>query len=207
LIYAGQVLYVPYVPTRTPTIIRVTLIPDTLPPPSITPTPTDTPTGFQRGSASVANCAISFSVVVSDPDGINYVKVIYSVNGSGSFMAVMTQSQGVYQVSASPQQNTTPSDTIAYYFHAVDLVGHITESNRATIQADYCVDARGSNNFRTRQMRLLPDLTFLGLGEYQRLSLLQRHNYRITPLTTTTPSPHSADVKRTGSKSARRNWT
>ncbi len=107
-------------------------------PPTVTPTPANAPTYFQNPNAHSNYCAISFSVAASDADGIDAVKVIYSINGVKSFLAIMSQSQGVYTFSTSLTQNTTPSDTITYYFKVIDSLGHVTESNRFTIQASDC---------------------------------------------------------------------
>jgi LysM repeat protein len=156
LIYTGQVLYVPNAP---PTILNVVLTPDTPQPgvtliptdvptieptptpqtPSFTPTPVDAPSYFNNPTASASSCALSFSVSASDADGIEAVKVVYSINNVKSVLAVMSQSQGVYTYSTSLTQNTTPSDFITYYFKVYDQRGHITESGKATIQADNCL--------------------------------------------------------------------
>jgi LysM repeat protein len=156
LIYTGQVLYIPNVP---PTILNVVLTPDTpqpgvtliptdipaieptptLPAPSFTPTPVDAPSYFNNPTASASSCTLSFSVSASDADGIEAVKVVYSINNVKSILAVMSQSQGVYTYSTSLTQNTAPSDVINYYFKVYDRLGHITESGKATIQADNCL--------------------------------------------------------------------
>jgi LysM repeat protein len=156
LIYTGQVLYVPNVP---PTILNVVLTPDTPQPgitliptdvptieptptpqtPSLTPTPVDAPSYFNNPTASASSCALSFSVAASDADGIEAVKVVYSINNVKSVLAVTSQSQGVYMYSTTLTQSTTPSDFITYYFKIYDQLGHITESGKATIQADNCL--------------------------------------------------------------------
>jgi hypothetical protein len=156
LIYTGQVLYVPNMP---PTILNVVLTPDTPQPgvtliptdvptieptptpptPSLTPTPVDASSYFNNPTASANSCTLSFSVSASDADGIEAVKVVYSINNVKSVLAVMNQSQGVYTYSTSLTQNTTPSDFITYYFKVYDRLGHITESGKATIQADNCL--------------------------------------------------------------------
>lgn len=105
-ILAGQGLFVPNRPTVTPTITPTpvptrtpvgsgnTATPTKTPKPTNTATPTVTPTATMSGSGSNANfisdtgpkgtvigtCTNSYSVTVTDPDGINNVKLVYGIN-------------------------------------------------------------------------------------------------------------------------------
>jgi len=115
-------------PTETP-------IP--VPTDSPTPTPTstfaDTPTVFLKPNITFMLCSvvtndIYFKVIPSDPQGIRAVSVFYDVNNDPKFEITMEPDGETYYGSGTVLGQHLTSDTVNYFFKAMDNFGTITDS-------------------------------------------------------------------------------
>jgi FecR-like protein len=111
------------------------------PVPTNTPIP-NTPTSFSGAvvtlyPATVAPpCYLNFQVTVTDPEGLTGVEAIYTINGANA-TAVGMSADGPYYGSTA-LYGTVASDTISYYFKAVDGLGAVTTGGGGSIPADNC---------------------------------------------------------------------
>lgn len=140
ILFEGNPLYVPDVATTTPTptstaVPTKTTVPATAIPATAVPTATLTatpvpvnPTTFTAASGpvtgSIATCTNTYSIDVTDLDGISFVKVEYSLNGAGfpGTTVLLTNSGATW--SGSFSITTTAGDTVDWRFWAGDSLGN-----------------------------------------------------------------------------------
>jgi hypothetical protein len=113
--------------------------------PSPTPTPTNTPTTFhsQTGphNTTISNssfCSQTYTVKVSDPDGIAEVKLLYNVDGitptyslsvpAGDYYLMSHLSGQTYEVTAVIDSSVGSKDVVRYRYAVEDNLGNIQES-------------------------------------------------------------------------------
>ena len=121
----GQLLYVPRLPINT-----------------LTPTPKDSLTVFQNPSLCYVsynnNISFSFSVTPYDPQGVSSVTALYNINGGPWIEIAMRPDGDTYYGVGSVSAKYSTSDTVNYYFRAIDSLGYITNSNEYNARLTYC---------------------------------------------------------------------
>jgi LysM repeat protein len=146
-LFTGMNIFVPNTPTRTPTATTtgtVTLLPTAtsttvaISPtatctPIVQPSPTPTSTPDKRtvfsnpegpdNCATILTCANSYSVNVTDLDGVSWVKMEYSVNSasfSGTEYFLLTQSGETWSGTITVDTSLPGTDTVYWRFWAGD---------------------------------------------------------------------------------------
>jgi LysM repeat protein len=135
-LFTGMNIFVPNTPTRTPTA-TTTGTPTVLPTATRTPTvqaspgSSSTPDGGTTFTSpigpadggTIVSCANSYSVNVTDPDGVSWVKMEYSVNSpsfSGTEYFLLTKSGQMWSGTITVDTSLPGTDTVYWRFWAGD---------------------------------------------------------------------------------------
>lgn len=143
ILFEGNPLYVPNVATTTPTptntpvptktAVPATAVPATAVPATATPTAIpNNPASFAAANGpvtgSIATCSNTYSIDVTDLDGISFVKVEYALNGAGfSGKTVALTNAGGATWSGTFSITTAATiglDTVDWRFWAGDSLGN-----------------------------------------------------------------------------------
>ena len=128
--------------THTPTETPIP-VPTDSPTPTPTSTFADTPTVFLKPNITFMLCSvvtndIYFNVMPSDPQGIRAVSVFYDINNDPKFEITMEPDGETYYGSGTVLGQYLTSDTVNYFFKAMDNFGTITDSPMFQSSPELC---------------------------------------------------------------------